>query len=36
VNERCGGTGDSNMRSVWICSRNDAIDNLAELAPQHA
>ena len=22
-------TGDSNMRSVWICSRNDAIGNLA-------
>ncbi|UZW55657.1 cation transporter [Sphingobium sp. JS3065] len=21
-------TGDSNMRSVWICSRNDAINNL--------
>ena len=21
--------GDSNMRSVWICSRNDAIDNVA-------
>jgi len=21
--------GDSNMRSVWICSRNDAIGNLA-------
>lgn len=24
--------GDSNMRSVWICSRNDAIGNLAVLA----
>jgi Co/Zn/Cd efflux system component len=24
--------GDSNMRSVWICSRNDAISNLAVLA----
>jgi len=23
--------GDSNMRSVWICSRNDAISNLAVL-----
>jgi len=23
--------GDSNMRSVWICSRNDAIGNLAVL-----
>jgi len=22
-------TGDSNMRSVWICSRNDALGNLA-------
>ena len=22
-------TGDSNMRSVWICSRNDAISNIA-------
>jgi Co/Zn/Cd efflux system component len=22
-------TGDSNMRSVWLCSRNDAIGNLA-------
>jgi Co/Zn/Cd efflux system component len=21
--------GDSNMRSVWICSRNDAIGNVA-------
>ena len=21
-------TGDANMRSVWICSRNDAINNL--------
>jgi Co/Zn/Cd efflux system component len=25
-------TGDSNMRSVWICSRNDAIANLAVIA----
>ena len=25
-------TGDANMRSVWICSRNDAIGNLAVLA----
>lgn len=24
-------TGDSNMRSVWLCSRNDAIGNLAVL-----
>ena len=24
-------TGDANMRSVWICSRNDAIGNLAVL-----
>lgn len=24
--------GDANMRSVWICSRNDAIANLAVLA----
>ncbi len=24
--------GDSNMSSVWICSRNDAIGNLAVLA----
>jgi len=24
--------GDSNMRSVWICTRNDAIGNLAVLA----
>jgi Co/Zn/Cd efflux system component len=24
--------GDANMRSVWICSRNDAIGNLAVLA----
>jgi len=23
--------GDSNMRSVWICTRNDAIGNLAVL-----
>ncbi len=25
-------TGDANMRSVWICSRNDAIGNLAVMA----
>lgn len=25
-------TGDANMRSVWLCSRNDAIGNLAVLA----
>ena len=25
-------TGDSNMRSVWLCTRNDAIGNLAVLA----
>jgi Co/Zn/Cd efflux system component len=25
-------TGDSNMRSVWICTRNDAFGNLAVLA----
>jgi Co/Zn/Cd efflux system component len=24
--------GDANMRSVWICSRNDAIGNVAVLA----
>ncbi|HSK41879.1 MAG TPA: cation transporter [Arenibaculum sp.] len=24
-------TGDSNMRSVWICSRNDALGNVAVL-----
>jgi Co/Zn/Cd efflux system component len=24
-------TGDSNMRSVWICSRNDVLGNLAVL-----
>ena len=24
-------TGDANMRSVWICSRNDAISNVAVL-----
>jgi Co/Zn/Cd efflux system component len=24
-------TGDANMRSVWLCSRNDAIGNLAVL-----
>ncbi len=22
-------TGDANMRSVWVCSRNDAIGNFA-------
>ncbi len=25
-------SGDANMRSVWICSRNDAIGNLAVVA----
>jgi Co/Zn/Cd efflux system component len=25
------GTGDANMRSVWICSRNDAVGNAAVL-----
>lgn len=25
-------TGDSNMRSVWLCSRNDVIGNVAVLA----
>lgn len=25
-------TGDANMRSVWICSRNDAVGNLAVMA----
>jgi len=25
-------SGDANMRSVWICSRNDALGNLAVLA----
>ena len=24
--------GDSNMRSVWLCSRNDAVNNLAIIA----
>ena len=24
--------GDSNMRSVWLCTRNDAVNNLAVLA----
>ena len=24
--------GDSNMRSVWLCTRNDAIANLAVIA----
>jgi Co/Zn/Cd efflux system component len=24
-------TGDANMRSAWICSRNDAVGNLAVL-----
>ena len=24
--------GDSNMRSVWLCTRNDAINNIAVLA----
>ncbi|GBQ29851.1 cation transporter [Gluconacetobacter azotocaptans] len=27
----CFRNGDANMRSVWICSRNDAIGNLAVL-----
>ena len=27
--------GDSNMRSVWLCSRNDAIANLAVIATAH-
>ena len=25
-------TGDSNMRSVWICSRNDALGNISVAA----
>ena len=25
-------SGDSNMRSVWICSRNDAVGNIAVMA----
>jgi len=25
-------SGDANMRSVWICSRNDAIGNVAVMA----
>ena len=25
-------SGDSNMRSVWVCSRNDALGNLAVIA----
>jgi Co/Zn/Cd efflux system component len=25
-------TGDANMRSVWLCSRNDAVSNLAVMA----
>jgi len=25
-------TGDANMRSVWLCSRNDALSNLAVMA----
>ena len=25
-------TGDSNMQSIWLCSRNDAIGNLAVIA----
>ena len=25
-------TGDANMRSVWVCSRNDAIGNIAVMA----
>ena len=27
----CFRTGDANMRSVWICSRNDAVGNAAVL-----
>jgi len=27
----CFRTGDANMRSVWICSRNDAVGNTAVL-----
>jgi hypothetical protein len=26
--------GDANMRSVWICARNDAIGNLAVYLPR--
>ena len=25
-------SGDANMRSVWICSRNDAVGNIAVMA----
>jgi len=25
-------SGDANMRSVWICSRNDAVGNVAVVA----
>jgi Co/Zn/Cd efflux system component len=25
-------SGDANMRSVWICSRNDALGNIAVVA----
>jgi len=25
-------SGDANMRSVWLCSRNDALSNLAVMA----
>lgn len=28
--------GDSNMRSVWLCSRNDAIGNVAVIAAAYA
>src|SRR3546814_979553 len=27
--------GDANMRSVWICSRNDAIGNIAVRSEEH-
>ncbi|MCX8475858.1 MAG: hypothetical protein MT490_08695 [Sphingomonas sp.] len=25
-------SGEANMRSIWICSRNDATDNVAVVA----
>jgi len=28
--------GDANVRSVWICSRNDAIGNVAVMVPRSA
>ena len=28
--------GDANMRRVWLCSRNDAIGNLAVMAQRWA